>query len=101
MRRTGKQGLKQKNSLIKPIVWNIVMLSIAIVIASFVIGGAIVATQFLAVHPEFAKGLASENPTPTKDNAPIPKGEVRIIGQAGSNAYNPNPVMAKINDTVT
>jgi plastocyanin len=83
-------------------VWKVVILSIAIVIASFIIAGAIMATQVLSVNLKVddIEGQALGNSG--EDRAPISdEGTVRIIDDAGSNSYNPNPIEIKVDETVT
>jgi len=84
------------------VVWKIVILSIAIVIASFIIAGAIVATQVLSGNLNIdnieGEGLNSrQDPVPITGNATV----VRIVGDLGSNSYSPNPVEVEVGETVT
>jgi plastocyanin len=84
-------------------VWKIVVISIAIVFAAFIIAGAIVATQVLTGslsfvndnNADFGLGNLQQNISSTVEEA------VRIVGDRGSNSYSPNPVEAKIGETVT
>jgi plastocyanin len=84
-------------------VWKIIILSIAIVIASFIIAGAIVATQVLSGNVDIGdlegQGLGNSG----QDFAPIPSNAtvVSIVADAGSNSYSPNPVEVEIGETVT
>jgi plastocyanin len=84
-------------------VWKIIILSIAIVIASFIIAGAIVATQLLSgnlnVDDSGGQGFGNsrQDPAPITGNGTI----VRIVDDAGSNSYSPNPVEVKVGETVT
>jgi plastocyanin len=84
-------------------VWKIIILSIAIVIASFIIAGAIVATQVLSGNLNFddieGQGLGNsrQDPTPIIANGTA----VRIVADAGSNSYSPNPVQVTIGETIT
>jgi plastocyanin len=84
-------------------VWKIVVISIAIVFAAFIIAGAIVATQVLTGslssvndnNADFGLGNLQQNISSIVEEA------VRIVGDRESNSYNPNPVEAKIGETVT
>ena len=84
-------------------VWKIVVISIAVVFAAFIIAGAIVATQVLTGslsfvndnNADFGLGNLQQNVSSTVEEA------VRIVGDRGSNSYSPNPVEAKIGETVT
>ncbi len=72
------------------------MISIAIVFASIIIGGAMVATQVLTSIPNLA---TDNNVNPgTSDSeqssSPAVKGAVRIVDNAGNNSYSPNPIEA-------
>jgi plastocyanin len=84
-------------------IWKIVMISIAIVFGSIIIGGAIIATQVLTSIPNFGdenivdSGLLSSGSDPS---LPV-EGAVRIVGNTGSNSYSPNPFEAKVGETVT
>ncbi len=78
----------------------IVMLSIAIVIASFVIGGAIVAAQVIATHSEFVSAYG-QNTSSTKQKIQVPKGGVAILGEEVSNSYDPSPLKAKVGQKIT
>ncbi len=78
-------------------VWKIVMISISIVIASFVIAGAIVAAQVLSGDSDFGQGPGNSGQEPT----PVPDDAVRIVDNADSNSYSPNPVQVKVGETVT
>jgi plastocyanin len=85
------------------VVWKIIILSIAIVIASFIIAGAIVATQVLSgnlniENIEGGEGLNSrQDPVPITSNGTV----VRIVGDLGSNSYSPNPVEVEVGESVT
>lgn len=84
-------------------VWKIIILSIAIVIASFIIASAIVATQVLSGNlnvediegEEF--GNSRQEPAPITGNGTI----VRIVDDAGSNSYSPNPIEVNVGQTIT
>jgi plastocyanin len=85
------------------VVWKIIILSIAIVIASFIIAGAIVATQVLSgnlniENIEGGEGLNSrQDPLPIRGNGTV----VRIVGDLGSNSYSPSPVEVEVRESVT
>lgn len=86
-------------------VWKIVFLSIAIVIGSFIIAGAIVATQVLSGKMNIGdlgdgEGFGNSGQDPA---APIPANAtiVSIVADAGSNSYSPNLVEVKVGETVT
>ncbi len=84
-------------------VWKTIILSIAIVISSFIIAGAIVATQVLSgnFNTDNIEGEGFENsgqsPVPIRGNGTI----VRIVDDAESNSYSPNPLDVEIGQTVT
>jgi plastocyanin len=84
-------------------VWKIVILSIAIVIASFIIAGAIVVTQVLSGNLNIdnigGQGLrnSGQDPAPMTGNGTV----VSIVADAGSNSYSPNPVEVEVEETVT
>lgn len=80
-------------------VWKIVILSIAIVIASFVIAGAIVAAQVLSGDADFITGQGPGNSG--QEPTPVPEDAIRIVDNDGSNSYSPDPVEVKAGDTVT
>jgi plastocyanin len=88
-------------------VLKILLLSIAIVIASFIIGGAIMATQVLSgnlnVGDMAGEGFENSIQQPTAATSSIPRNStvVKIVANAGSNSYNPNPVEVKVGETVT
>jgi plastocyanin len=84
-------------------VWKIIILSIAIVISSFVIAGAVVATQVLSgnfilddIEGE-GFGNSQQDPVPIPGNGTV----VRIVDDAESNSYNPNPLEVEAGQTVT
>jgi plastocyanin len=84
-------------------VWKTIILSIAIVISSFIIAGAIVATQVLSgnfildnIEGE-GFGNSQQDPVPIPGNATV----VRIVDDAESNSYSPNPLEVKAGQTVT
>ena len=84
-------------------VWKIIILSIAIVIASFIIAGAIVATQVLSgnlnVNDMAGEGFENsrQEPVPITGNGTI----VRIVDDDGSNSYSPNPIEVNVGQTIT
>ena len=85
-------------------VWKIIILSIAIVIASLVIAGTIVAVQVLSGNVNIGDIRGQELGNSRQDPAPIINSNgtiVRIVDDAGSNSYSPNPVEAKVGETVT
>jgi len=74
----------------------------AVVIASVVIAGAIVATYVLSGNMNMGvagSGNSVQQTTATSisDNSTV----VRIVANAGSNSFSPNPVEVKIGETVT
>ena len=84
-------------------VWKIVIISIAIVFASIIIGGAFIATQVQRSIPNFANHH-NESPSPVNPNQnslPAVEGTVRIVDNAGNNSYSPNPIEARVGETLT
>ena len=78
------------------------MVSIAIVIASFIIAGAIVAAQVLSGESDFGDFGGQGPGNSGQDPAPITsEGTVRIVDNAGSDSYSPNPIEVKVGETVT
>ena len=74
----------------------------AVVIASVVIAGAIVATYVLSVNMNmgvagFGNIVQQTTATSIPDNSTV----VRIVANAGSNSFSPNPVEVKVGETVT
>ncbi|MGI0013816.1 MAG: plastocyanin/azurin family copper-binding protein, partial [Nitrososphaera sp.] len=74
----------------------------AVVIASVVIVGAIVATYVLSGNMNMGvegSGNSVQQPTAT----PIPSNStvVKIVANAGSNSFSPNPAEVKVGETVT
>lgn len=68
----------------------------AIAIALAVTAGAIVAAY--ALWGSMNMGVeGSGNGEPT----PVPADTVKIVGNAGSNSFNPNPVQVNVGDTLT
>jgi plastocyanin len=87
-------------------VWKIVIISIAIVFAAIIIGGAIIVTQVLTSIPNFANddNNNDRNPSPInpeQNSSSAVEGTVRIVDNAGNNSYSPNPFEAKVGETVT
>ena len=84
-------------------VWKIIILSIAIVIASFIIAGAIVAAQVLSgnlnVNDMAGEGFGNsrQEPVPITGNGTT----VRIVDDDGSNSYSPNPIEVDVGQTIT
>jgi plastocyanin len=72
----------------------------AVVIASVVIAGAIVATYVLSGNLNMGVEGSGNSIQPT---ASIPSNStvVRIVANAGSNSFSPNPVEVKVGETVT
>jgi plastocyanin len=70
-----------------------------IVIASAVIAAAIVATYFLSGN----MNIGVEGSGNGQEPAPIPANStvVKIVANAGSDSFNPNPVEVKVGETVT
>ena len=84
-------------------VWKIIILSIAIVIASFIIAGAIVATQVLSGNLNIGDIEGEGFGNSRQEAAPIPGNGtiVRIVDDAGSNSYSPNPIEVNVGKTIT
>lgn len=82
-------------------VWKIIILSIAIVIGSFVIAGAIVAVQVLSGDVDIGgldgQGNSRQEPAPIPGNSTL----VSIVDNARSDSYSPNPVEVQVGETVT
>jgi plastocyanin len=73
----------------------------AIVIASVVIAGAIMATYVLSGNMNM--GVEGSGNSVQQPTASIPSDStvVRIVANAGSNSFSPNPVEVKVGETVT
>ena len=73
----------------------------AVVIASVVIAGAIVATYVLTGNMNM--GVEGSGNSIQQPTASIPSNStvVRIVANAGSNSFSPNPVEVKVGETVT
>ena len=72
----------------------------AVVIASVVIAGAIVATYFLSGNVNIGvegSGNGQESTASIPENSTV----VKIVANAGSNSFSPNPVEVKVGETVT
>ena len=74
---------------------------IGIVIASVVIAGAIMATYVLSGNMNM--GVEGSGNSVQQPTASIPSDStvVRIVANAGSNSFSPNPVEVKVGETVT
>ena len=94
----------------------IVVSIVAIVLASIIIGGAIIVVQVLENDPnirneirQWLAGGGSEqdsqeraSPSSSSSLTIIEEGRlVSIVGNSESNSYNPNPIEIKVGDTVT
>jgi plastocyanin len=91
----------------------IVVIVVAIALASVIVGGVIIVGQVLENDPnirneirqwlerggESEQDLQEESPPPLR----IMEEEkvVSIVGNSGSNSYNPNPIEINVGDTVT
>lgn len=73
----------------------------AVVIASAVIAGAIVATYVLSGNMNM--GVEGSGNSVQQPTASIPENStvVKIVANAGSNSFSPNPVEVKVGETVT
>lgn len=73
----------------------------AVVIASVVIAGAIVATYFLSGNMKM--GVEGSGNSVQQPSASIPSNStlVKIVANAGSKSFSPNPVEVKVGETVT
>jgi plastocyanin len=73
----------------------------AVLIASVVIAGAIVATYVLSGNMNM--GVEGSGNSIQQPTASIPSNStvVRIVANAGSNSFSPNPVEVKVGETVT
>lgn len=75
----------------------------AVVIASVVIASAIVATYVLSGNMNMGvegSGNSIQQPA-TATSIPSNSTVVRIVANAGSNSFSPNPVEVKVGETVT
>ena len=75
----------------------------AVVIASVVIiAGAIVATYVISGNMNMGvEGSGNSIQQPTATSIPSNSTVVRIVANAGSNSFSPNPVEVKIGETIT
>jgi plastocyanin len=77
----------------------------AVVIASVVIiAGAIVATYILSGNMNMGvegSGNSIQQPTTATSSIPSNSTVVRIVANAGSNSFSPNPVEVKVGETLT
>src|ERR687893_2230146 len=74
----------------------------AVVIASVVIASAIVATYVLSGSMNMGvEGSGNFIQQPTATSIPSNSTVVRIVANAGSNSFSPNPVEVKVGETVT
>lgn len=74
----------------------------AVVIASVVIASAIVATYVLSGGMNMGvEGSGNSIRQPTATSIPSNSTVVRIVANAGSNSFSPNPVEVKVGETVT
>jgi plastocyanin len=74
----------------------------AVVIASVVIAGAIVATYVLSGNMNMGvEGSGNIVQQTTATSIPDNSTVVRIVANAGSNSFSPNPVEVKVGETVT
>ena len=74
----------------------------AVVIASVVIAGAIVATYVLSGNMNMGiEGSGNSVQQTTATSIPSNSTLVKIVANAGSNSFSPNPVEVKVGETVT
>ncbi len=74
----------------------------AVVIASVVIAGAIVATYVLSGNMNMGvAGSGNSVQQTTATSIPSNSTVVRIVANAASNSFSPNPVEVKVGETVT
>ena len=73
----------------------------AVVIASVVIASAIVATYVLSGNMNMGVEGSGNGQEPTATPIPENSTVVRIVANAGSNSFSPNPVEVKVGETVT
>jgi plastocyanin len=76
----------------------------AVVAASLVIAGAIVATYVLSGNMSMGvdgSGNSSIQQQSTAMSVPSNSTVVRIVANAGSSSFGPNPVAVKVGETVT
>lgn len=87
-------------------VWKIVVISIAIMFGSIIIGGGIIAASFVTSIPDFDNenndGVSSPSSNSGQDSSlPAIEGAVRILDNEGNNSYSPNPSEVKVGEVVT
>jgi plastocyanin len=87
-------------------VWKIVVISIAIVFGSIIIGGAIIAASFVTSIPDFDNENNDDVSSPSSNSGqdsslPAIEGAVRILDNEGNNSYSPNPSEVKVGEVVT
>jgi len=87
-------------------VWKIVVISIAIVFGSIIIGGAIVAASFVTSIPDFDNENNDDVSSPSSNSGqdsslPAIEDAVRILDNEGNNSYSPNPSEVKVGEVVT
>lgn len=74
----------------------------AVVIASVVIAGVIAATYFLSANMNIGvEGSGDSVQQPAATSVPSNSTIVKIVGNAGSNSFSPNPVEVSVGKTVT
>ena len=73
----------------------------AVVIASVVIDGAIVATYVLSSNMNMGVGGSGNSIQQPAASIPSDSTVVKIVANAGSNSFSPNPVEIKVGETVT
>lgn len=74
----------------------------AAVIASVVIAGAIITTYVLSGNIGMGvEGSGNSMQQPAATDIPSNSTVVRIVANAGSNSFSPNPVEVKVGETVT
>jgi plastocyanin len=86
---------------------------VVIVLTSVIIGGVIIVGQVLANDPNIRNEIGqwlgggseqnSQEERSSSSSLPITEegNVVSIVGNSGSNSYNPNPIEIKVGDTVT
>ncbi len=89
-------------------VLKIVVIAVAMVLSSIIIGGAIIVTQVLANNPEIINEISrweedSADAEPQSRSASIAeKGTlISIVANSGTNSYNPGQTEVNIGETVT
>ncbi|MGI0018850.1 MAG: cupredoxin domain-containing protein [Nitrososphaera sp.] len=84
-------------------VWKTVIIAVAIVFASVIVGGAIIVAQALANSSFDERGRESGDPGQSSQQVPprIEGVKVSIADNDRSNSYSPNPVEIKAGETIT